>query len=165
MKGFTLVEMLIAIVVLGILAAVVVPQFGNASNEAMAGNLTSQLRSLQNQIELYAARNSGRYPITSMEPNWDLLRNGGYIKADPVNPAQRTPNVGKSSMAFVQTPGVRGSASAAWVWNQPTLVATPLIVVLFGPPPSPTTLPWGPPSLHASYFDETTGQVTSVATD
>ena len=38
-KGFTLVEILIVVVILGILAAIVVPQFTNATQDAQGGNL------------------------------------------------------------------------------------------------------------------------------
>lgn len=38
-RAFTLVEILIVVVILGILAAVVIPQFVNASDEAQVGNV------------------------------------------------------------------------------------------------------------------------------
>jgi prepilin-type N-terminal cleavage/methylation domain-containing protein len=165
-QGFTLVEILIVVMVLGILAAVVVPQFSYATDEARAGAIRTQLRHLQNQIELDAARNKGAYPIASMAPNWELLRTGGSIKADPINPAQPAGGiVSRTSLAFVDNSSVRGSANAAWLWNQPSLVAVPLVEVITGPDPTPALVEFNGPFLCASYFNETTGQVTSTATD
>jgi general secretion pathway protein G len=82
-KGFTLVEILIVVVILGILAAIVVPQFTNATQDAQAGNIKAQLDTLNNQIELYRARNNA-YP--DIADNWDVMIEGGYIKAAPKNP-------------------------------------------------------------------------------
>ncbi|MHC4765507.1 MAG: type IV pilin protein, partial [Planctomycetota bacterium] len=52
-QGFTLIEILIVVVILGILAAIVIPQFTDASQEAAASNLRSQLQTIRSQIELY----------------------------------------------------------------------------------------------------------------
>ena len=46
-RAFTLVEILIVVVILGILAAIVVPQFTNASTEAQAGNCATQLQTIR----------------------------------------------------------------------------------------------------------------------
>jgi general secretion pathway protein G len=52
-KGFTLVEILIVVIILGILAAIVIPQFTSASDDARKNSLTSQVQTLRSQIELY----------------------------------------------------------------------------------------------------------------
>lgn len=52
-KGFTLVEILIVVVILGILAAIVIPQFSQASSEARASSVKSNLQMVRSQIELY----------------------------------------------------------------------------------------------------------------
>jgi general secretion pathway protein G len=52
-SGFTLVEILIVVVILGILAAIVIPQFSNASSEARESSLTSNLQAVRSQIELF----------------------------------------------------------------------------------------------------------------
>ncbi len=52
-SGFTLVEILIVVVILGILAAIVIPQFTSASTEAKQSALVSNLQSVRSQIELY----------------------------------------------------------------------------------------------------------------
>ncbi|MDX2146946.1 MAG: prepilin-type N-terminal cleavage/methylation domain-containing protein [Planctomycetota bacterium] len=90
-KGFTLVEILIVVVILGILAAIVVPQFTNATQDAQTGNLRAQLKSLQNQIELFKARsNNGSYPAlvadTDGDVAWAPMISANYIKAAPKNP-------------------------------------------------------------------------------
>ena len=61
-KAFTLVEILIVVVILGILAAIVIPQFTNASQDAQRGNVQTQVQSIRNQIELYRVKNNGVSP-------------------------------------------------------------------------------------------------------
>lgn len=57
-RGFTLVEILIVVVILGILAAIVVPQFTQASTEAKENSLRSNLQSIRSQIELYKVQHN-----------------------------------------------------------------------------------------------------------
>ena len=45
-RGFTLVEILIVVVILGILAAIVIPQFTEASTEAKLSSLCSDLQTI-----------------------------------------------------------------------------------------------------------------------
>ncbi|GAB4545091.1 MAG: hypothetical protein Tsb0013_02670 [Phycisphaerales bacterium] len=86
--GFTLVEILIVVVILGILAAIVVPQFTNASNEAVKGALESQLQTINSQVELYRVRNNGAAPtLAAGEANdgWGDMVGGEYLKEIPIN--------------------------------------------------------------------------------
>jgi len=52
-KAFTLVEILIVVIILGILAAIVIPQFSNASNRARENTLREDLRYMRTQIMAY----------------------------------------------------------------------------------------------------------------
>ncbi len=93
-KGFTLVEILIVVVILGILAAIVVPQFTNAANEARDGNVATQVSTIENQLELWAARNNGSYPdlATAGQTFADLVT-AGFFKDLPVNPYTGTSTI------------------------------------------------------------------------
>jgi general secretion pathway protein G len=70
-SGFTLVEILIVVIILGILAAIVIPQFTNASQDARKSNLASQVQTLKSQIELYKLQHKDAVP--DLENNWDKL--------------------------------------------------------------------------------------------
>src|SRR5229473_8587221 len=66
--GFTLVEILIVVIILGILAAIVIPQFTNASQDARKSSLVSQLQTLRSQIELYKLQHGDAIP--DLVTNW-----------------------------------------------------------------------------------------------
>ena len=61
-SGFTLVEILIVVVILGILAAIVIPQFTSASTEAKESALVSDLQAMRSQIELYKIHHNDILP-------------------------------------------------------------------------------------------------------
>lgn len=85
--GFTLVEILIVVVILGILAAIVIPQFTSASQEAVKGALLSQLQTIESQFELYRVRNQGTAPDLGGDSNggWGALVSAQYLKEQPYN--------------------------------------------------------------------------------
>jgi general secretion pathway protein G len=60
-SAFTLVEILIVVVILGILAAVVVPQFASVSDEARQGAFIASLKTYADTAEYFAVR-EGFYP-------------------------------------------------------------------------------------------------------
>ena len=64
--GFTLVEILIVVIILGILAAIVIPQFTEASNDARSSALESDLQTVRSQLELFKVQHLEKYP-------WEIL--------------------------------------------------------------------------------------------
>lgn len=108
--GFTLVEILIVVVILGILAAIVVPQFANATDDARQGNIRSQVQTLENQIELFRAR-EGAYP--AIDGLWTTLMDGDYIKSEPRAPFWNGAAGGETSISAFDGDG-------AWWYNAAT---------------------------------------------
>ncbi|MFB3893475.1 MAG: competence type IV pilus major pilin ComGC [Phycisphaerae bacterium] len=60
--AFALVELLIVVTIIGILAALVIPQFTEASYEAKNSALSSDLHTLRSQCELFKLQHQHRYP-------------------------------------------------------------------------------------------------------
>jgi len=61
-SGFTLVEMLIVIIVLGILAMIVVPQVAVSTEDAKLKTLQTNLSILRDAIDIYSAQHNQTYP-------------------------------------------------------------------------------------------------------
>ena len=85
-RGFTLIEILIVVVILGILAAIVIPQFTNASQEAAESSVKSQLQTVRSQVELFRVRNNGNLPTDfndlMLPPNGE----DAYLQKTPTLP-------------------------------------------------------------------------------
>jgi general secretion pathway protein G len=116
-RGFTLVEILIVVIILGILAAIVIPQFTSASQDARRSSLQSQLQTLRSQIELFKLQHGDAAPqlITT---GWSQLTGqttyagknyGPYMQAAPVNP-----------LANSSTVAAAAAANVGWVYNETT---------------------------------------------
>ena len=111
--GFTLIEILIVVVILGILAAIVIPQFTDASQDAMRTSVITQLQTIRSQIELYDVQNPQAIfdPLNIVQnpANWDVLVTGQYLQSPPKNPLQG----GISNVAA--TPAM----AVGWTFNDP----------------------------------------------
>ena len=70
-SGFTLIEILIVVIILGILAAIVIPQFTNASNDARNSSLASQLQTLRSQVELFKLQHNETLP--NLVTDWSQM--------------------------------------------------------------------------------------------
>ena len=60
-EGFTLVELLVVMLILGILAAIAIPSFFNQRDKARDADAKSAVRTAQTAIETYATDNGGSY--------------------------------------------------------------------------------------------------------
>ena len=108
-KGFTLVEILIVVIILGILAAIVVPQFTEASDDAKQSSMETNLQTLRSQIELYYIK-EGSYPATLCG---DLV-DGNYLRVFPPNPLADVPADAATDAAYGWTyDASTGEVSAA----------------------------------------------------
>ena len=97
--AFTLIELMIVIVILGILAAVATPQFTNASSQARRSSLLSMARAAASQVQLYKLQHGDQLPdlaAASAGGNhfqplaavtvYDGRNFGPYTQGVPVNP-------------------------------------------------------------------------------
>ena len=127
LKAFTLVELLIVVVILGILAAVVIPQFSDASTDARFSSLATNLATIRGQIELYKLQHRGSYPELSKftaqmtagtdvngDPGSDF---GPYLQRIPNNPFTTVnPPTSPGNDVSTDTAG----PTKAWYYDQST---------------------------------------------
>ncbi len=146
-KAFTLVEILIVVLILGILAAIVLPKFSNASATARASMLADDLRILRTQTTVFQAQhrgvaagypngNSGAAPtevafvlhmtkatnnsFQTAEPGTPGFDYGPYLREIPENPVN-----GKNSIQVIANSDnfpAAGDDSHGWIYKPATLL-------------------------------------------
>jgi len=96
--GFTLIEIMVVVVILGILAAIVAPNVINRIDDASINRAKQDIRGIESALKLYYMDNS-RYPTTDQglealttRPNDPSLRNwrGPYLDKLPRDPWNNT---------------------------------------------------------------------------
>ncbi len=133
-KGFTLIELLIVVAIIGILAAIAVPNFLNAQMRAQVARTYADLKALNSAMEMY------RLDFNSYVPDYDsggvpgvsgvsqneylsyskLTTPVAYISSIPLDPyfgSSATRGMHPKSMAFFQYAGPYGgveSPRAIW---------------------------------------------------
>lgn len=124
-RAFTLVEILIVVIILGILAALVIPQFTSAAATSRENSIKMDLHRIRVQIEIYIQQHDGKPPtLTGFTEQLTMATNergetaaigtagyrfGPYIQSVPVNPSTNSRTV---------TDGAAGSS--AWYYNEET---------------------------------------------
>jgi prepilin-type N-terminal cleavage/methylation domain-containing protein len=142
-RGFTLIEILIVVTILGILAMVVVPKFTDASQQTREVALADQLRILRGQIQLFRAQHKDLNPgfpggnVASSPTESDLKQQmtgytsvagvtnptktglfvyGPYLPEIPINPVNRLSDVQIDLTTGTPTP----SGSKGWIYQPAT---------------------------------------------
>lgn len=135
-RGFTLIEVMVVVVILGILAAFIVPRIIGRPDEAKITKVKSDVQALQTALDLYRLDN-GRYPTTEQglralierptsEPQPTGWRAGGYIQKlndDPwgrpylyLNPGEHG-EIDIFSCGAEGKPGGEGISATIGNWN------------------------------------------------
>jgi general secretion pathway protein G len=112
-KGFTLVELIVVVLILGILAAVAAPKFFDTATDARQSGTKQSLNVLRDAIELYRSQN-GSYPpaatfVAALQP---------YLKG-PFPKVQIGANQNANVAASTQDPiSTAETGGAGWAYNQ-----------------------------------------------
>lgn len=81
-KGFMLLELIIVVAIIGILAAVAIPNLVGMTDEAKVSKIQSDLSTIGTAMEVYHVKKGGTYP-TDLSV---LAGDNGYLKKVPEHP-------------------------------------------------------------------------------
>ena len=128
--GFTLIELMIVVVIIGILAAIAIPNFQHLIKRSKEASVRGNVHTIQIAIEAYAVDHAAVYPVQANDADVQALLPGG---AYPENPFTRAATVvpwnadpadpGEVSITSLPGGGYRLRARGLLAMLQPDIVA------------------------------------------
>ena len=125
--GFTLVEVLIVVVIMAVLAATVIPQFSDATNDAKISTATFNLNTLRTQIQFYKAQHNGKSPsatlvelISKTDPTGAVGTGATHVYGPYLGSIPENPITGKNTVRVASTnppAAPSGEDDAGWLYH------------------------------------------------
>src|SRR5680860_42190 len=123
-SGFTIVELLVVIVVIGILASITIVAYTGIQSRAASATLQSDLKNASTQLELDKAIN-GTYPATEDEANSNkgLPKSSGTtyqytVTGNDYCISASSPTAGSSTFRITSTGGTVEAGACSFAWKQ-----------------------------------------------
>jgi prepilin-type N-terminal cleavage/methylation domain-containing protein len=126
-QGFTLIELMIVVAIIGILAAIAIPKFADLINKSKEGATKGALSSVRSALQVYYGDNEGWFPTDDLAI---LIENAKYINEIPVAKVPTTGHADTKAVALFSSATVAGVFSGGtgtadaggWAYfNDPTV--------------------------------------------
>jgi len=113
-EGFTLIELMIVVAIIGILAAVAIPKFAQMIERAKEGATKSNLGAIRSAVSIYYGKNEGQYPAS-------IASNSAFVGTADSNYMQELPKATATPLgntnAVSAVSAVPTSAGSGWAYN------------------------------------------------